>query len=419
VLRCERDTTMMRWTIGLVLGGALLLSSLTLSRTALASRAEEPVSTPSTCDHETLSHLEKAQLRIKRNTVFARYGRSFRSADLKAYFGAQPWYKPNPAYSDSLVKPSEKSCVDRILLWEKGARPTWSVAIDFNGDSRKERAFLFDRRPKAAEDHDEESCSKQFIVAVGNETYQPCVHPNRFEDFYEAEIAAIDIDSKDNRQELLVTTRLFYNIDPPIYNWILAHSGTHYTASTLVGEGDSGGALTIKGDGIVRMEDFEIHGGGRHCRYVTNEKSYPLKNGTFPKPTVKVVQTHSAGCAACPFVEVWTQQGWVRIGEILRHIDAPEKKSWDKLSLVHTGGRLTIRLLEEKAEITKLDAIGIRTDDGFILPTTCGSALAKWCKLDGGVFEMVEGDIQVFHFDLPLQALGKVSLEAFGHYEPL
>lgn len=404
---------MIRWTIGLCL---LLLSSLTLNNTALASRAAQPVSTPSVCDHETLSQMDKAQLRIKRNTVFARYGRSFRSADLKAYFGAQPWYKPNPAYSGSLVKPSEKSCVDRILVWEKGARPTWSVAIDFNGDSRKERAFLFDRRTKSSFSKE---CAKQFIVAVENETYWPCVHPNKFEDFFKAEIAAINIDNKDNRQEILVTTRSFDYIDPPIYNWILAHNGTHYTVSTLVGVEDNGGTLTIKGDGIVRMEDFYTMGMGRYCRTLTHEKSYPLKNGTFAEPTVKVVETSSNGCAACPFVEVWTQQGWVRIGEILRHIDAPEKKSWDKLSLVHTGGRLTIRLLEEKAEITKLDAIGIRTNDRFILPTTCGSSLARWCKLDGSVFEMVEGDIQVFHFDLPLQALGKVSLEAFGHYEPL
>ncbi|MBT6492774.1 MAG: YARHG domain-containing protein, partial [Deltaproteobacteria bacterium] len=318
---------MMRWTIGL---GVLLLSSVTLSNTALASRAAQPVSTPSACDHETLSQMDKAQLRIKRNTVFARYGRSFRSADLKAYFGAQPWYKPNPAYSDSLVKPLEKACVDRMRLWEKGARPTWSVAVDFNGDSRKERAFIFDRRVK--EHYDGDGCTQQFIVAVENETYRPCVPMGS----YKVDISAIDIDRKDNRQEILVTTHLAYDIDPPIYNWILAHSGTGYTVSTLIGVGDSGGALTIKGDGIVRMEDFEIHGGGRHCRYITNEKSYPLKNGTFPKPTVKMVQTHRSGCAACPFVEVWTQQGWVRIGEILRHIDAPEKKSWDKLSLVHT-----------------------------------------------------------------------------------
>jgi hypothetical protein len=83
---------MMRWTIRL---GVLILSSLTLSNTALASRAAQPVSTPSACDHETLSQLDKAQLRIKRNTVFARHERSFKSADLNQYFRATSWYKPN------------------------------------------------------------------------------------------------------------------------------------------------------------------------------------------------------------------------------------------------------------------------------------------------------------------------------------
>ena len=77
---------MIRRTTGLALGGLLSLSSLELSNEGLTSSATQPVPT--------------------------RYGRSFRSEDIKAYFGAQPWYKANPTYSDSIVNPSEKSCVD-------------------------------------------------------------------------------------------------------------------------------------------------------------------------------------------------------------------------------------------------------------------------------------------------------------------
>jgi hypothetical protein len=42
-----------------------------------------------------LNGLSPAQLRIAKNEIFARRGRYFESADLKAYFGHFPWYSPN------------------------------------------------------------------------------------------------------------------------------------------------------------------------------------------------------------------------------------------------------------------------------------------------------------------------------------
>ena len=41
-----------------------------------------------------IAHLSPGELRIARNEIFARHGRIFVSADLRAYFGKRSWYRP-------------------------------------------------------------------------------------------------------------------------------------------------------------------------------------------------------------------------------------------------------------------------------------------------------------------------------------
>jgi len=60
------------------------------------------------------------ELRLMRNTIFARAGRVFEDPALRDYFSKQPWYRPT-------AKPRELSSTDRknvagIKLWERRAR---------------------------------------------------------------------------------------------------------------------------------------------------------------------------------------------------------------------------------------------------------------------------------------------------------
>jgi hypothetical protein len=41
-----------------------------------------------------LHHYNAAERRLMRNEIFARHGYKFKTEDMKAYFAAQPWYKP-------------------------------------------------------------------------------------------------------------------------------------------------------------------------------------------------------------------------------------------------------------------------------------------------------------------------------------
>ena len=61
----------------------------------------------------------KNELRILRNKIYARHGRTFKSKDLNDYFSRQSLYKPNSAYSESLLTDFDKECVDFIVDIEK------------------------------------------------------------------------------------------------------------------------------------------------------------------------------------------------------------------------------------------------------------------------------------------------------------
>jgi hypothetical protein len=63
-----------------------------------------PLEDPSQLDHvisvDQLSNLSRRDLRILRNTVYARHGRPFKSKLLQAYFDNMSWYQADPAFTD-------------------------------------------------------------------------------------------------------------------------------------------------------------------------------------------------------------------------------------------------------------------------------------------------------------------------------
>lgn len=67
---------------------------------------------------ENLKNLNKAQLRLMRNAVFARHGRAFNSVDLQSLWNCYPWYKKNPNYSDDLLTEIDKYNIELIKKYE-------------------------------------------------------------------------------------------------------------------------------------------------------------------------------------------------------------------------------------------------------------------------------------------------------------
>lgn len=65
-------------------------------------------------DKLDLKKMDKSQLRILRNSIFAQYGRRFQSPELQDYFNKQWWYEPSNAYSDNMLTKEDKEAIKII-----------------------------------------------------------------------------------------------------------------------------------------------------------------------------------------------------------------------------------------------------------------------------------------------------------------
>jgi|WetSurMetagenome_2_1015567.scaffolds.fasta_scaffold00022_10 hypothetical protein len=103
------------------------------------------------------------ELRLLRNEIYARRGRTFESKDLREYFARFDWYRPNPAYRDTMLSKEERAAAAAAQACEtylqKTTAPerrhydsvkTFSRApemldtaivdyVDYTGDGKKEK----------------------------------------------------------------------------------------------------------------------------------------------------------------------------------------------------------------------------------------------------------------------------------------
>jgi len=104
-----------------------------------------------------LSIMSKEELRIARNSVFAKHGREFQSPDLKKYFKSQIWYTINQNYSDKLLSSNDIKLLDIIKIWENSPKIVGHKEIDLNKDGDKENCFLLKTND-----------SKKFYILIDN-----------------------------------------------------------------------------------------------------------------------------------------------------------------------------------------------------------------------------------------------------------
>lgn len=66
-----------------------------------------------------LTSLTPWQLKVARNEIYARHGRSFVNQDLQCYFKTKSWYTVNPNYSDSFLTAIDNKNIATILAYEQ------------------------------------------------------------------------------------------------------------------------------------------------------------------------------------------------------------------------------------------------------------------------------------------------------------
>ena len=73
---------------------------------------------------QQIQNLCPASLRVLRNAIYAKHGRSFKSEDLQALFNEYPWYEVSPSYSDSLLTATDKHNIALIKQVEENPKKT-------------------------------------------------------------------------------------------------------------------------------------------------------------------------------------------------------------------------------------------------------------------------------------------------------
>ena len=63
---------------------------------------------------EQVQELDIWDLQRLRGVVFGRHGRVFKDRDIQGYLKEQPWYKPNPGFSNSMLNETERENLDLI-----------------------------------------------------------------------------------------------------------------------------------------------------------------------------------------------------------------------------------------------------------------------------------------------------------------
>ena len=81
---------------------------------AKVSPLEDPTQLDRLLTLDDLADLSQRDLRILRNTVYARHGREFKSDTLIAWFSDKDWYKPDPAFTESMLSAIDRKNVKLI-----------------------------------------------------------------------------------------------------------------------------------------------------------------------------------------------------------------------------------------------------------------------------------------------------------------
>lgn len=134
----------------------------------------------------------------------------------------------------------------------------------------------------------------------------------------------------------------------------------------------------------------------------------------------QIVALHVAA-AACPFVSVRGEGGWVQQGEILRSLRDPRLQAAQALALPAAptcSTRVRVRLSEEKSETTFLDAAWLEVGERSLAPSLCaGGARAALCDDDGTFHRLHTGERVDLQFEVPAElACEPKTLWADGYY---
>ena len=269
-------------------------------------------------DHAALLNAEHHTLRVYRNEVFARHGRTFKSADLNAHFGEQDWYAPDPTYTDSRLTAADTACVARIRAFEASDYTMWAAEVDLGGPAKTDVTLLAndprlmgkvrstDPAVLGCTEEGGGPCKATLLIdAVAVPLalhWRVVMEPSRepvsevglsSEEWWHAGVYLVDADPKTPGRELLLRNALYDMVDPP-FTYVLLGAGGE------LGRIASDHVHTVKvpGDGSIELHETTCVSAPGKSGWGTQKTVYRKgADGRLTAGPVEIVAIESPHCA--------------------------------------------------------------------------------------------------------------------------
>ena len=313
----------------------------------------------------------------------------------------------------------EKNATERFIEHEisKGFLPSqiiWSSdKEDLNGDGINEdiKVVVFDDEFFNPKKVDENGFFKGKIF-INNLSQDFIFNWARNSYFFNngTKFEIIDVDKKDNLKEFKISQMEREEEDPSTITSIFRYFGNNlFTKSTIKSQGYSGGSMKF-----IDNNKFMIE----HSNNPKISGIYSLSKFFIKSIDMKEEAIDTKIPAACPFVYLKSNNKYFYKGEIIRNLIGKKSEANQELDLgTLEKGKVSIRIKEEKNEISYINSIYIKKDGKLYSPKTTNNNLDLIKKNDEKYLVIKKGEYIDFEYNLDSKS--KIEIISKGYYIPL
>jgi hypothetical protein len=363
----------------------------------------------------SLDSLTANELRLVRNTLFARSGYAFKDPALQQFFSAFPWYR---ATGNVTLPAGDQLLAECIGQFEntKKQTPLRAPIVRVTGTSAQ---LLSDgavqwrntRIPLEPYGSFQDVIAPDCLGLWKDPQYRTAIlRPT------EPHVALKEFATR-NGPVLLVSMLGHLDEEDPDTDYSVLYTTRDGSVQRLGIAGQS--APVIGADGVISRTvttcDFE-----RGVIETFRERYLPDARGRYRTPLRETIRTEKGGCAACPFVYAAVADTFAFQGEILRNLSSKAQETTQTLTIPAAASRdgvVHIELRELKDEITYLDEIALEVDGHQVAPMEC-TPTSTFCRADARYRVLRRGETLRLTFQVPAHRWRQTTLRARGYYLP-
>lgn len=235
-----------------------------------------------------LKELSTDELALARNEIYARYGKTFKTEEIQAFFNQKSWYKKNPNFQDSSITQIEKENAAFIRKIEKEEKARLFLEIPTNKDAKNiSSEFDMDGDGKNDQIVFQNTASNKVKISVNAASMT--LDLSEGDALYQFDASSLDfiqLNDQSSYRDLVIegpSSNDFFDF------MVIRYDGKKvYTLFTISTWGGSVADFRLNGKGEIRFQEEDITLGN-----YTKTSAYQLTNGKFKDTSSNVVNVFS------------------------------------------------------------------------------------------------------------------------------